>query len=71
MKNLLLFSTIGMVLLSITFLGFKASPTAEINSFEIKWYTLEEALAAQEKNKKIRRRDCRSTSARPSFNDFR
>ena len=52
MKNLLLFSTIGMVLLSITFLGFKASPTAEISSSEIKWYTLEEALAAQEKNDK-------------------
>ena len=41
-----------MVLLSITFLGFKASPTTEINSSEIKWYTLEEALAAQEKNDK-------------------
>ncbi len=52
MKNLLLFSTIGMVILSITFLGFKASPTTEINSSEIKWYTLEEALAAQEKNDK-------------------
>lgn len=52
MKNLLLFSTIGMVLLSLTFLGFKASPTAEVNSSEIKWYTLEEALAAKEKNDK-------------------
>lgn len=52
MKNLLLFSTIGMVLLSITFLGFKSSPNAEINSSEIKWYTLEDALTAQEKNGK-------------------
>ncbi|MFK8008466.1 MAG: thioredoxin family protein [Saprospiraceae bacterium] len=52
MKNLLLFSTIGMVLLSITFLGFKASPTSEISATKIKWYTLEEALAAQEKNDK-------------------
>lgn len=52
MKNLLLFSTIGMILLSITFLGFKASPTTAINSPEIKWFTLEEALAAQEKNDK-------------------
>ena len=52
MKNLLLFSTIGMILLSLTFLGFKASPTPEINASEIKWYTLEEALAAQEKNDK-------------------
>ncbi len=52
MKNLLLFSTIGMILLSITFLGFKASPTSKINTSKIKWYTLEEALAAQEKNDK-------------------
>ncbi|MFK7774975.1 MAG: thioredoxin family protein [Saprospiraceae bacterium] len=52
MKNLLLFSTVGIVLLSITFLGFKASPTIEIISSEIKWYTLEEALIAQEKNDK-------------------
>ena len=52
MKNLLFFSTIGMVFLSITFLGFKASPTTEINSTEIKWYTFEEALAAQQKNDK-------------------
>ena len=52
MKNLLLFSTIGMVLSSIAFLGFKASPTTAISSSEIKWYTLEEALAAQEKNDK-------------------
>jgi len=53
MKNLLLFSTVGMVFLSITFLGFKASPTSsEITTTEIKWYTLEEALEAQEKNDK-------------------
>jgi len=53
MKNLLLFSTVGMVFLSITFLGFKASPTSsEITATEIKWYTLEEALEAQEKNDK-------------------
>lgn len=41
-----------MVFLSITFLGFKASPTTEINTSEIKWYTFEEALAAQAKNDK-------------------
>ena len=52
MKNLLLYSTIRMVLLSITFLGFKASPTSEINDSEIKWYTFEEALTAQKKNDK-------------------
>ncbi len=52
MKNLLLYSTIGMVLLSIIFLGFKASPTTGTTSSEIKWYTLEEALIAQEKTDK-------------------
>ena len=52
MKNLLLIFTIGITLSSLTFFGFKSSPTAEINTSQIKWYTLEEALAAQKKNDK-------------------
>lgn len=52
MKNLLLSSTIGLVFLSFAFLAFKPSPTPLTDTKTIKWYTLEEALAAQEKNDK-------------------
>lgn len=52
MKKILLFSSLGMLMVSVALFGFSPNKATEINDKEIKWYTIEEALQANQKNGK-------------------
>ena len=52
MKKVILFSSTSLLLLSIVFYGFAPTKSEKINPNIIKWYTLEEAFAAQQEDPK-------------------